>query len=175
MKKAILYILKYPLFINFFLITALKIHNLSYRVAGILSPEIESDRLHPKHRITRYHDWFIKWLKKDWNVLDIGCGNGALAYDMKNSCRSVTGLDILQENITKAQKNYYKEGIEYICADAIDFEYETNFQAIVLSNVLEHIKDRIAFLKKVFAKQDKNSPPVLLLRVPMITRDWITI
>ena len=44
------------------------------------------------------------------------------------------------------------------------------FDVIILSNVLEHIENRIEFLQKI-----KNLAPKILIRVPMINRDWITL
>jgi len=39
-----------------------------------------------------------------------------------------------------------------------------------LSNILEHIENRVKFLNKI-----KNLAPKILIRVPMINRDWITL
>ena len=156
------------------LVCALKFHNFSYKITGIISQIKEPDGLHPKHRLMKYHEWFSSRLEKNWDVLDIGCGNGALAYDMKSVCRSVTGIDINNDNIERAEKQFSNAGISYICADALDYEFETGFDAVVLSNVLEHINNRVDFLKRIYVNQNKNKPPVLLLRVPMITRDWIS-
>lgn len=175
LKQFILKTLKFPFFAGFFLRISLRCHNLSYQLAGILSSELEPDGLHPKHRLMRYHDWFASKINKDWDVLDIGCGNGALAYDVKSVCRSVTGIDIEKKNIDKAVKSHSKAGISYILADAVTYDFKSGFQAIILSNVLEHIEHRVDFLKKIYLNQDKINPPVLLLRVPMITRDWITL
>jgi len=176
MKKQIINkIIKHPTFTKFFLLNALRIHSFSYKVASKLSAALEPDGLHPKHRLLRYHDWFISRLKKNWDVLDIGCGNGALAYDMKSACRSIVGVDINKMNIEEARKNYFKEGITYICCNALKYKYETGFHAIVMSNFLEHIDERVNFLKSLYKDQgEKNSTPILLLRVPMITRDWIS-
>jgi len=41
---------------------------------------------------------------------------------------------------------------------------------IILSNVLEHLKNRIEFLSKI-----KKLAPKILIRVPMLNRDWITL
>ena len=174
-NKTIRQILTNPKFSKFFLLTALKVHNVSYWLSGMLSAELEPDGLHPKHRLMRYHDWFSSKLRKDWDILDIGCGNGALAYDMKSACRSVIGIDINSANIDRAKSQFSRTGITYICADALEYEFENGFNAVVLSNVLEHIDKRVEFLKKIYANQDKKNPPVLLLRVPMITRDWISL
>ena len=174
-KNIILRILIHPWFAAFFLRTSLKCHNISYQLASILSSSLEPDGLHPKHRLMRYHDWFSSKIESDWDVLDIGCGNGALAFDIKSSCRSVFSMDIEQKNIEIAKKLYLQDGISYVWADALTYEFKNKFNAIILSNVLEHIDYRVVFLKKIFKNQDKNHPPVLLLRVPMVTRDWITL
>lgn len=174
-KNVILKVLTHRKCAKLFLRLSLKCHNLSYQMAGILSAQIATDGLHPKHRIMRYHDWFSSKLEKDWDVLDIGCGNGALAFDMKFVCRSVTGIDIETNNIDKARNLYLKKGISYICGDALKYDFKSGFSAIVLSNVLEHIEDRVSFLKRIYKNQNLENPPVLLLRVPMITRDWITL
>ncbi len=174
-KKIILNVLKHPLFAVFFLRIALNLHNYSYQLSGIISPELEPDGLHPKHRLMKYHDWFASRLEKEWDVLDIGCGNGALSFDVKSACRSVTGIDIEGENIETAKKSHSGNGISYICANAVNYDFTTEFDAIILSNVLEHIKQRVDFLKKIYLNQNKNHPPVLLIRVPMLTRDWITL
>lgn len=167
--KALIHSGMAPLFLKL----ALKVHNISYQLSGILSPALESDGLHPKHRLMRYHEWFTLRLKKEWCVLDIGCGNGALAYDMKSACSSVTGIDIEAKHIEIAKEKHSKEGISYICADALEYELESDFDAIVLSNVLEHIDNRVEFLERIYKKQGEKKS-ILLLRVPMITRDWIS-
>lgn len=60
----------------------LKLHNFSYKGIGFLSQYLEADCIHPKHRIMGYHEWFIKHINSNWFVLDIGCGNGALTFDI---------------------------------------------------------------------------------------------
>jgi len=63
---------------------ALKVHNFSYRVAGKLSPKIEPDGIHPKHRLIKYHGWFIVQIQKGWDILDTGCRNGVFDYDVRS-------------------------------------------------------------------------------------------
>jgi SAM-dependent methyltransferase len=174
-KKLILQIFQYRPLAKMVVILALKIHNKAYKVVGHFCQYIEKDRIHPKHYLMKYHQWFVCRLKKEWNVLDIGCGNGALTYDLKSNCNQVLGMDINEDNIKTAKSRFSRPGIEYICCDAIKYKFKNKFDAIVLSNVLEHIDDRVDFLKRIYANQNKANPPVLLLRVPMITRDWITL
>jgi SAM-dependent methyltransferase len=154
---------------------ALQLHNWSYRLAGQYSQSLEPDGLHPKHRLMRYHEWFKAQVKPHWWVLDIGCGNGALAYDLKECCAAIVGIDINPRNIDIAQSRFSRKGITYLCGDATKWKFTEKFDAIVLSNVLEHIEDRVEFLQAIYARQDPANSPVLLLRVPMLTRDWITL
>jgi len=146
---------------------ALKLHNFSYQLAGKFSLSLEPNKLHPKHRLTDYHLWFIQQLKPDWHVLDVGCGNGFLTADLAKHCKYIIGIDISAGNIKLAKIN---SGIEFICGDATTYLFNRTFDAIVLSNVLEHINHRKIFLKRLAQHTDR-----FLIRVPMIDRDWITL
>src|SRR5687768_17444994 len=49
--------------------------------------------LHPKHRIIKYHDFFTSNVLPTDRVLDIGCGNGLVAYKVAERAAHVTGID----------------------------------------------------------------------------------
>jgi SAM-dependent methyltransferase len=168
-------LLRYPVITKKIVRCALQMHNFSYSIAGAFSQCLEPDGLHPKHRLIKYHQWFTDRIKPHWRVLDIGCGNGALTYDLREKCSDVVGIDINETNIQKAESRFSKEGITYICGDATKYKFAEKFDAFILSNVLEHIEHRVDFLRNIYINQDKQQPPVLLLRVPMITRGWITL
>src|SRR3989339_1470584 len=76
----------------------LKLHRISYRLAGNFGALMEDNGLHPKHRLMKYHQWFMSKLEKEWVVLDIGCGNGALAFQLKSCCKKVIAIDINPAN-----------------------------------------------------------------------------
>jgi hypothetical protein len=50
---------------------------------------------HPKHRLTRYHDFFIERINDGERVLDVGCGYGAVARSIARAkpAAKVTGVD----------------------------------------------------------------------------------
>lgn len=154
---------------------ALRLHNKAYEFAGKYSACLEPDALHPKHRLMKYHQWFVNRVKPEWRVLDIGCGIGALARDLKMKCKSVTGIDLRHTSIAEARRRYSAEGLLFYEADALTYEVKESYEAFVLSNVLEHIEDRVGFLKYLYANYPWEPKPILLLRVPMLTRDWITL
>lgn len=60
----------------------LKTHSFCYRLAGSLAQKVEEDGLHPKHCLMDYHKFFVDNTEPHDIVLDIGCGNGALACDL---------------------------------------------------------------------------------------------
>jgi 2-polyprenyl-3-methyl-5-hydroxy-6-metoxy-1,4-benzoquinol methylase len=125
--------------------------------------------VHPKHWHTGYHKFFTGRLRPDERVLDIGCGYGALAYDMACAGAKVTGIDMNGENIQLAAERFSHENLSFIVGDAVKDVPAGKFDTIVMSNVLEHIDKRIDFLQEV---QQELAPKRWLIRVPMYERDW---
>ncbi len=156
----------------------LKLHNLTYMFSGIYA-NILNDGVHPKFHIIKYNDWFFKNIEDNWNVLDIGCNTGGLAYHLSKKANKVYGIEIVEKLVHEAKRIRQKNNIEYIYADATIYNYSNcdPIDCVTLSNVLEHIEMRIEFLSKVKeAVQWKNeNKKFFLIRVPMINRDWITI
>ena len=144
-----------------------KINNYSYEKISKYSVMLEGG-LHPKHRLIKYYDFFLQNIDEDDSVLDIGCGNGFVAYKLAGKAKSVTGIDIDRDNIEIALKNYKQNNVKFIIGDATKYNFNEKFQVVILSNVLEHIKDRSLFLQKISNNVDK-----ILVRVPTIERGWL--
>jgi len=144
------------------------IHSFSYRVVGFLSQKVEEERVHPKHRIMNYHKFFVDNIDENDVVLDIGCGNGALSYDIAKKAKKVVGIDLNEKNISFAKERYSKENIEW--GDALKDLPDERFDVIIMSNVLEHIENRVEFLRRL-----REKATTFLIQVPMINRDWITL
>jgi 2-polyprenyl-3-methyl-5-hydroxy-6-metoxy-1,4-benzoquinol methylase len=121
-----------------------------------------------------YHKFFIDRVYPNDIVLDVGCGNGALAYDISKKAKRVIGIDIQEKYIASAKKKYSAENLEFIVGDITNPQAValTNLKpnVIILSNVLEHIEYRKGFLMKI-----RSLAPKFLIRVPMLNRDWITL
>lgn len=126
--------------------------------------------VHVKHRLTRYHDFFVERIGAGERVVDIGCGIGALAYSVASrSAANVLGIDKDARSIAIAHDRYAHPGLEFVCGDALRDLPDRQFDTIIFSNVLEHLEDRTRFLKEA---QRRLRPRRWLIRVPMADRDW---
>lgn len=147
----------------------LNLETLLYNLTGKEATRYNKG-IHPKHRLINYHQFFFNRVTARERILDIGCGNGYLAFELaQKTGAEITAIDILEKNIAMANERFAHKKIKYICGDAITNLPNGFYDVIVLSNVLEHIEDRVEFLstiqKKTFAKR-------WLFRVPMYSRDW---
>lgn len=147
---------------------ALKLHSFSYKLISHLA--IKYEGLHPKHRLIGYHDFFTKNIGGGDKVLDIGCGNGALARDIASVAKSVLAVDIDAKLIEKARRKNPAPNLEYRACDATKDLSNEKFDVIVMSNVLEHIEHRVEFLKSI-----KPLAKKFLFRVPMMDREWVAL
>jgi len=135
--------------------------------------------VHPKHRLMRYKEWFLENIEIDEVVLDVGCNTGMMPEVMSEKAAFVYGIEIEPKLLAEARSSRERDNIEFICADATTYDYSRcrPISCVTLSNVLEHIEHRVDFLKKLVGQvawQDEANKR-LLIRVPMIDRDWITL
>jgi SAM-dependent methyltransferase len=177
MIKKILYkIIKNKIISRFLLLTVLKLHSTMYRLVSRLSI-LQNDGIHPKHRLMKYKEWFLDNIQKEWVVLDVGCNTGMMPEVMSSKSSFVYGIEIEEKYIKEAKAKRQKTNIEFICADATTYDYSPlkGIDCVTLSNVLEHIECRIEFLQKLINQIQWNDRKRLLIRVPMIDREWITL
>jgi len=126
---------------------------------------------HPKHRLMRYHSFFIEHIADGQRVLDVGCGYGAVARSIARSRprSQVTGVDYDPRRLAEARGRDNPENLTFVEADATKSVPPGPWDVVVLSNVLEHIVDRHAFLRALI---DKTNAKRFLIRVPLFERDW---
>ncbi len=125
--------------------------------------------IHPKHRLTNYHEFFIRRLNKGERVIDIGCGNGDLSYDIALAGAKVTGMEINDKSYNRAINRYKLRNLQFIQGDVLTSLPTERFDVAVMSNVLEHIMNRVEFLTRA---RKIIRPKKWLLRVPLYERDW---
>lgn len=87
-------------------------------------------------------------------ILDVGCGGGIFSEPLARIGATVTGLDASEELINVA-KNHAKldpslnTNLTYVCDTIENFckEYPESFDAVVSSEVIEHVADAKLFLE----------------------------
>jgi len=126
---------------------------------------------HPKHRLMRYHDFFIENISDGQRVIDIGCGYGAVARSIARARpkSQVIGVDYDPKRLAEARARDNPANLSFVEADATQAVPQGPWDVVVLSNVLEHIVDRHAFLTALI---DKTKARRFLIRVPLFERDW---
>lgn len=126
---------------------------------------------HPKHRLTRYHDFFVERIVDGARVLDVGCGYGAVARTIARArpASTVLGVELDEGRLAAAKAADNPLNLSFARANATVSLPDGPWTVVVLSNVLEHIEDRIGFLRGLVATA---RPDRILIRVPLFERDW---
>jgi len=100
----------------------------------------------------------------------MGCGEGQVAFEISKKAKKVVAVDLKESKIKNALMRYKSSNLEFVIADVLEFQPDPKINKIILSNILEHIENRVEFLKKMHEIGDG-----VLIRVPMITRDWLSV
>lgn len=127
--------------------------------------------IHPKHRLTRYHDFFVDRIDKGARILDIGCGVGTVARSIATRVPGsiVVGVELDEGRLAQARSGAVPPNLSFIEADARRNLPLGPWDVVVLSNILEHIEDRVGFLRDILRQA---APQKILIRVPLFERDW---
>ncbi|XP_060070437.1 ubiquinone biosynthesis O-methyltransferase, mitochondrial-like [Ylistrum balloti] len=90
---------------------------------------------------------------KGMQILDVGCGGGLLAEPLARLGAQVIGVDMVEDNIKTAQSHLVDDPsirgrVKYIQAAVEDLvgSEERKFDAVVASEVVEHVADLESFL-----------------------------
>jgi 2-polyprenyl-3-methyl-5-hydroxy-6-metoxy-1,4-benzoquinol methylase len=129
------------------------------------------DGVHIKHEVMDgIHSFFYERIEKDAKVLDLGCGYGALAHAIAvHSDAQVLAIDFDAEQIEFGKKRFAHPNIQFVVGDVFKDIPETgSVDVVILSSVLEHLKNRPEFLKDLTAR---FKPKKFLIRVPTFERN----
>jgi 2-polyprenyl-3-methyl-5-hydroxy-6-metoxy-1,4-benzoquinol methylase len=99
-------------------------------------------------------------------VLDAACGSGYGSFHIANSgASSVLGIDISGESVTRAQKIYKNNNLEYKIQDCSDLRVlKSTFDVIVSFETLEHLTDPRLFIKS--AAESLNPGGIFICSTP---------
>jgi 2-polyprenyl-3-methyl-5-hydroxy-6-metoxy-1,4-benzoquinol methylase len=147
-----------------------ELDNKLYKIQGLESTKYGNGK-HSKYKHIGYQDFFKEHLSYNDKVLDIGCGNGLLSYYLAEIVNQgeVLGIEISEYNFNIAKRTYKLKNLHFVNADAITYETDKTFNVITMSNVFEHIENRVIFLKNI---NKVYNPTKLIIIVPLFSRHW---
>ncbi|MCX6186059.1 MAG: methyltransferase domain-containing protein [Bacteroidetes bacterium] len=89
-------------------------------------------------------DFIVDSIKKlglpNAKILDVGCGNGNISMALGSIGFNVVGVDIDETSIQNATKKNTFSNIQFKIIDANSFTMNDEFDAVVCSEVLEHLE-----------------------------------
>lgn len=105
-----------------------------------------------------------KTIAPDAQVLDLGSGCGQMSYLLSRMGFKIVSMDILPESpyfVNYYNKKYTGEHIDYSCYNILENETHPvlsgrQFDAIIISGVLEHVTDFSLFLTRLKSLLKKN-------------------
>jgi len=134
---------------------------------------LANDGLHPQHRLLAYHGFFTDRVSPGEAVIDLGSGVGALAATLAHRGARVTCMEWMGGHVATARARVLEERVSplptFIHGDITSDRAPGEYDAVVLSNVLEHVADRERLLRMW---GEWYRPRRFLIRVPAFDRDW---
>lgn len=100
-----------------------------------------------------------KFLRAPKEILDIGCGAGTLCLYFAKKGNDVVGIDISQKAVESAQESSKFLGLKKIKFKKMNFPSELpkkQFDFIIFSEVIEHLKNDELALRKIHLLLKKN-------------------
>jgi len=128
------------------------------------------DGVHVKHELMRgIHEFFCSRIPPGSTVLDVGCGIGAVGHAIASDTDArVFGIDMNSESLQFARSRYQHPRLTFVEGDATrKIDAVGHVDVVVLSSLLEHLDDRVAFLKEIVRA---HAPTLFLIRVPTFER-----
>jgi 2-polyprenyl-3-methyl-5-hydroxy-6-metoxy-1,4-benzoquinol methylase len=86
-------------------------------------------------------------------VLDVGCGNGAMAGEFLSRGCAVVGIDLSEQGIAVARRSYPTGRFEILAADdqIIEKLGEPLFDVVLSTEVVEHLYDPRSYVRGCYA------------------------
>jgi 2-polyprenyl-3-methyl-5-hydroxy-6-metoxy-1,4-benzoquinol methylase len=102
---------------------------------------------------------------RELRVLDLGCGNGRIvSLPLAEHGFDVTGVDVHPPSIDDANAHNRLSNARFVCSDVADYEDDAAYDAVVLSDILEHVDDPDALLDTAVSQLAADG--IVLVSVP---------
>jgi ubiquinone biosynthesis O-methyltransferase len=125
----------------------------------------EYNRIADRKRVDFIADVLHRTLPPDGRILDVGCGNGVISRHLGRLGFNVLGVDVSEKTIEVARSiqpmpnvTFMKKSAEELVASG------EKYDAVICSEVLEHLNDPGALLKVLYSSLADNGK--LIITVP---------
>lgn len=101
---------------------------------------------------------------RNHKVLDFGCGDGVLTWEIEKAGAQGYGVDSSEIAIQFARKKHRLLGTKAIfhCESCYETSFESNhFDAIISTDVIEHVQDPVRFLKEIHRVLKKDGIAIM--------------
>ena len=102
------------------------------------------------------------YVKKNYNIIDIGCGTGYGLHELANFSREAVGIDVDSESILYAAEHFMNTKLHYECFDGIKIPYEKNYFDLAVSfQVIEHVENAEISIEEIHRVLKDNGQLIL--------------
>ncbi len=127
--------------------------------------------IHPKNIFNYRYEFFAENVSPEDVVIDIGCGTGLILNKIASYIKEGYGIDSDPKLVRHWKMSQRDGNVKFVQADLRKFDFtgffrEAGYNVCILSHLLEHIEDPVAFLKRINASR-------LLICVPS-QENWRT-
>ncbi len=121
-----------------------------------------------------YHKWIKKNIKSDSVILDVGCGNGTLIFELANSHKKIYGIDINLETIKNAKRNNEYKNVFFINDNFLNYDFENiKFDCIIFVASIHHMNMEKALIKSMNLLNENGKIIIVGLSRPSTVLDYI--
>jgi SAM-dependent methyltransferase len=101
-------------------------------------------------------------------VLEIGCGDGAILGKLAKAGKAVTGVDADKTALKLAREMFARHGLQgEFCSELREVK-ETQFDAIILAEVIEHVEDAKDLLDEAVKKLSTQGRLILTTPIRLL-------
>jgi 2-polyprenyl-3-methyl-5-hydroxy-6-metoxy-1,4-benzoquinol methylase len=106
----------------------------------------------------------IQKLGKALDILEIGCGNGNICFQVAHLGHQVLGIDLSEESIHYANEHFRWPNLTYKTIAAEDISGQSLYDVIICSEVLEHLYEPDKVLSQISRMLKPNG--ITIVTVP---------
>lgn len=131
--------------------------------------------IHPKHLIEVEKPWYLKDIKANDVVLDLGCGNGQHSLKVAKKCKKIIGVDYDNFQLKIGRKAARDERVKNISFLNHNLEKklpfkDSSFDKVLFLDILEHLNKRKQFLLEV--KRVLKKEGLAFIAIPNKNTSW---